>query len=45
MRIISFIILFPYILLIYVLNPYEVIDLLNLIKEDETELKSIINNI
>ena len=45
MKIISFIILFPYILLLYTLNPYDVIDHLNLIKEDEKELKHIINNI
>ena len=45
MRIFIFTILFQNILLLHVYNPYDVLNFFQIIKEDETELKSIVNNI
>ena len=45
MIIFLFTILFQNILLLRVYNPYDVLNFFQIIKEDETELKSIVNNI
>ena len=45
MLVILFPILFPSIYLLYVYNPYYVLDYFDSIKENETELSNIINNI